>query len=316
MVAYPQVQILDVTGPLEVFARSSRWLCEHAGRRRPAYQVEVVAASRGPVLTSGGLQLLATRSFREMRSVDTLLVAGGIGYEDAAHDRQLLAWLRAKAGRVDRLGSVCTGALVLAAAGLLDGRRATTHWAYCDRLARAAPRTRIDPDALYVRSGRCYTSAGVTAGMDMALAMVEHDWGKATALAVARELVMFLKRPGGQSQFSQFLEAQQRDDAFGQLTLWMLEHLDADLSVGRLAQRCSMSERNFARLFARRVGVSPAGYVARIRVESARRRIEDGATRLKEVARQCGFGDEQRLRRAFLRQLGVTPQDYRQRFAR
>jgi transcriptional regulator GlxA family with amidase domain len=315
MLAYPQAQVLDITGPLEVFSRTSRWLRDHAGRRVPAYAVELVAARRGLIETSGGLRLLATRGYRELGRVETLLVAGGIGYEAAAQDEALLAWLRARVAGVPRVGSICTGALVLAAAGLLDGRSATTHWAYCDRLARSAPRTRVEPDALYVRSGRVYTSAGVTAGMDMALAMVEQDWGKATALAVARELVMFVKRPGGQSQFSTFLEAQLRDDRFGDLELWMLEHLEADLSVKRLARRCSMSERHFARLFTARIGRPPASHVARLRIEAARRRIEEGASRLKDVARECGFGDEQRLRRAFRRTVGVTPQEYRQRFA-
>ena len=315
MLAYPKAQILDITGPLEVFARTSRWLKDHTGRRVPAYAVELVAGRRGPLETSGGLRLIASRTYRELRLVDTLLVAGGIGYEAALTDAELLAWLRARAKVVRRIGSICTGALILARAGLLDGRSATTHWGYCDRLASNAPRTRVEPDALYVQSGRVYTSAGVTAGMDMALAMVEQDWGKATALAVARELVMFVKRPGGQSQFSHFLEAQQRDDRFGDLELWMLEHLDADLSVERLARRCSMSERHFARLFAARIGRPPANHVARLRIDAARRRIEEGATRMKDVARECGFGDEQKLRRAFRRSLGVTPQDYRQRFA-
>ncbi len=315
MLAYPLAQILDITGPLEVFARTSRWLKDHAGRRVPAYAVEMVARRRGPVETSGGLRLIATRAYRKLGRVDTLLVAGGIGYEAALADADLLDWLRGRAAVVPRVGSICTGALVLAAAGLLDGRAATTHWGYCDRLARASPRTRVEPDALYVQSGRIYTSAGVTAGMDMALAMVEQDWGKATALAVARELVMFVKRPGGQSQFSHHLEAQRRDDRFGDLELWMLEHLDADLSVEQLARRCSMSERHFARLFAARIGRPPAHHVARLRIDAARRRIEEGATRLKDVARECGFGDEQRLRRAFRRTMGVTPQEYRQRFA-
>ena len=315
MLAYPMAQVLDITGPLEVFARTSRWLGDHAGLRVPAYSVELVANRRGPLATSGGLQLVATRTYRELGRVDTLLVAGGIGYEAALADAELLAWLRARARLVRRVGSICTGALVLAGAGLLDGRSATTHWGYCDRLARSAPRTRVEPDALYVQSGRVYTSAGVTAGMDMALAMVEQDWGKATALAVARELVMFVKRPGGQSQFSHFLEAQQRDDQFGDLELWILEHLDADLSVEKLARRCNMSERHFARQFTARIGRPPAHHVARLRIDAARRRIEEGASRLKDVARQCGFGDEQGLRRAFRRSLGVTPQEYRQRFA-
>jgi transcriptional regulator GlxA family with amidase domain len=315
MLAYRHAQVLDITGPLEVFARTSRWLRDHAGGRVPAYAVELVAGRRGPLETSGGLRLIATRGYRELGRVDTLLVAGGIGYETALADPELLAWLRARAKSVRRIGSICTGALVLAGAGLLDGRSATTHWGYCDRLARTAPRTRVEPDALYVQSGHVYTSAGVTAGMDMALAMVEQDWGKATALAVARELVMFVKRPGGQSQFSHFLEAQSRDDRFGDLELWMLEHLDRDLSVEQLARRCSMSARHFARMFSARIGRPPAHHVAQLRIDAARRRIEEGATRLKDVARECGFGDEQRLRRAFRRTLGVTPQEYRDRFS-
>jgi transcriptional regulator GlxA family with amidase domain len=315
MLAYPQAQVLDITGPLEIFARTSRWLRDHRGARATAYEIELVAAEAGRIETSGGLELVAAHAYRDAGRADTLLIAGGIGYEAAIQDEKMLAWIRAQSRRVTRIGSICTGALVLAAAGLLDGKAATTHWAYCTRLASLAPAARIEADALYVRSGKLYTSAGVTAGMDMALAMVEADWGKAIALAVAQELVMFLKRPGGQSQFSRYLEAQKRDDRFGRLELWILEHLDADLSVDRLAARANLSPRHFAREFTARIGSTPAAFVERIRVEEARRRIEEGATHLKDVAKHCGFGDEQRLRRAFRRALGVTPQDYRSRFA-
>jgi transcriptional regulator GlxA family with amidase domain len=315
MLAYPQAQVLDITGPLEVFARTSRWLREHRAVRVAPYEIELVAPRAGPIETSGGLTLIATSHYRQARRADTLLIAGGIGYRAMLEDPPLLAWIRAQASRVRRLGSICTGAMLLAAAGLLEGRPATTHWAYCDKLRKLTPNARVEDDALYVRSGRLYTSAGVTAGMDMALAMVEDDWDKAVALAVAQELVMFLKRPGGQSQFSRHLEAQGHDDRFGRLELWMLEHLDADLSVERLAARTNLSTRHFARQFAAQVGTTPAAYVTRVRVEQARRRIEDGDVQLKDVARQCGFGDEQRLRRAFRRTLGVTPQEYRARFA-
>jgi transcriptional regulator GlxA family with amidase domain len=314
MLIFPDAQILDIAGPLEVFARTARWLRDHRNVEPLAYETDVVATSVGMIATSGGLRLGVERAYRSVRRVDTLLVAGGIGYAAPMSDPDLLAWLRRQAGRVERIGSICTGALVLAAAGLLDGKRATTHWAYCDRLAAAAPRARVEPDALYVRTGNVYTSAGVTAGMDMALAMVEQDWDKATALAVAQELVMFLKRPGGQSQFSRYLQAQQHDDELGRLELWVLENLDADLSVAVLARRANVSVRHFARRFAERFGTTPAAYVARARVEAARRRIEEGATRLKTVARQCGFADEQRMRRAFRRSLGVAPVDYRARF--
>jgi transcriptional regulator GlxA family with amidase domain len=314
MLGFTNAQVLDITGPLEVFSRTARWLADHRGVRAPAYETELVAARAGPVAMSNGLTLVAPRRYAEVSDADTLLVAGGIGWEAAATDRALLRWLVAQAGRVERLGSICNGAMILAAAGLLDGRPATTHWAYLDRLAKLAPKARVDRDALYVRSGHIYTSAGVTAGMDLALALVEQDYGKAVALAVAQELVLFLKRPGGQSQFSRHLEAEKRDDLFGELELWMLENPGRDLSVEALARRTSMSPRHFARLFVARLGTSPGAYVRRLRVEQARRRIEQGATRFKQLARECGFADEQALRRGFQAVVGITPAEYRTRF--
>ncbi|MGH8252032.1 MAG: GlxA family transcriptional regulator [Steroidobacteraceae bacterium] len=314
MLGFPQAQVLDITGPLEVFSRTSRWLADHRGRRTPAYRIELVAARRGPLEVSNGLRLLATHRYADAPRADTLLVAGGIGFEAAMQDRKLLRWIAAQAARVQRLGSICNGAMLLAAAGVLDGRAATTHWGYFDRLEKLAPRARIDRDALYVRSGNVYTSAGVTAGMDLALALVEQDHGKATALAVAQELVLYLKRPGGQSQFSRHLAAQKRDDLFGELELWMLDHPGEDLSVESLARRMNMSPRHLARLFVTRLGASPAAYVRRLRVEQARRRIEEGASRLKQVARDCGFADEQALRRSFQSFVGITPAEYRERF--
>jgi transcriptional regulator GlxA family with amidase domain len=316
MLAYPDAQILDITGPLEVFARTARWLQEHERVRYLAYEIQLLAARAGPVVTSGGLALIAESSYRHAKPADTLLIGGGLGYVAAMQDTAMLDWIRLQAQRVDRIGSICTGAMLLAAAGLLDGKSVTTHWAYCSRLAALAPRARVDPDALYVRTGRLYTSAGVTAGMDMALAIVEEDWGKTVSLAIAQELVMYLRRPGGQSQFSRHLQAEARDDRFGQLELWMLEHLDKNLSVEQLAAQANLSVRHFAREFTAHAGLSPGAYVMRIRVEEARRRIEAGAIQLKGVARDCGFSDEQSLRRAFRRLLGVTPQDYRQRFTR
>jgi transcriptional regulator GlxA family with amidase domain len=314
MLGFPQAQVLDITGPLEVFSRTARWLADHRGARAPAYVTELVAARAGPVTMSNGLQLVAARRYADVCDADTLLVAGGIGWEAAARDRAMLGWLAAQSRRVERLGSICNGAMLLAAAGLLDGRPATTHWAYLDRLAALAPKARVDRDALYVRAGNVYTSAGVTAGMDLELALVEQDHGKAVALAVAQELVLFLKRPGGQSQFSRHLEAQKRDDLFGELELWMLENPRADLSVEGLARRMSMSPRHFARQFRSRLGASPGAYVRRLRIEQARRRIEDGASRLKQVARDCGFADEQSLRRSFQELVGITPAEYRARF--
>src|SRR5688572_4169309 len=283
MLGFPQAQVLDITGPLEVFARTARWLAEHRGARAPAYVTEFVAARAGPVAMSNGLEVVATRRYADVHDADTLLVAGGIGWEAAVKDRRMLDWLAGQAKRVARLGSICNGAMLLAAAGLLDGRPATTHWAYLDRLAALAPRARVDRDALYVQTGNIYTSAGVTAGMDLALALVEQDHGKAVALAVALEL-------------------------------WMLENPRADLSVESLARRMNMSPRHFARQFRARLGASPGAYVRRQRVEQARRRIEEGASRLKRVARDCGFPDEQALRRSFQEFVGITPAEYRARF--
>jgi len=315
MVAYPDVQILDVTGPLEVFARTARWLTDQGRCREPAYTVELLASRRGIVATSSGLELVVRRSFTDVRGgIDTLLVAGGIGARRTPSG-QLVSWLRRIAPRVRRLGSVCTGAFLLAEAGLLDGRRATTHWAACQDLARRYPRVAVDADPIFVRDGRIYTSAGVTAGMDLALALVEEDHGREVAVAVARELVMFLKRPGGQSQFSAQLMAQAADrEPIRELQAWIGEHPGADLSVAALARRAAMSVRNFARVFNREVGMTPARYVERARVEAARRRLEESSIGVEAVATQCGFTSAEIMRRTFLRTVRVSPAEYRRRF--
>jgi len=317
MVVYPDVQILDVTGPLEVFARTARWLMDQRGRREPAYAVELLAARRGPVRSSSGLELVVRHSFMEVRgSIDTLLVAGGMGAHRATSDRALVRWLRRIAPRVRRLASVCTGAFLLAEAGLLDGRRATTHWGACRQLAERYTRVAVDPDPIFVRDGRVYTSAGVTAGMDLALALVEEDHGHEVALAVARELVMFLKRPGGQSQFSVALMAQSADrQPIRDLQGWIGEHPGAaDLSVAALARRAAMSGRNFARVFTREVGMTPARFVERARVEAARRRLEESSVGFEVVATESGFSSTEIMRRAFLRTVRVNPAEYRRRF--
>jgi transcriptional regulator GlxA family with amidase domain len=314
MLAYPDAQILDVTGPLEVFSRAARWMQDHGLRRDLAYRVEVVAPRAGAFATSSGVRLIAERSYREVTRADTLLVAGGRGQAAAREHAELLAWLTRMASRVPRFGSVCTGALILAACGLLEGRRATTHWAHLQELQQSIGNG-VCHDAIYTRDGNLYTSAGVTAGMDMALAMLEKDHGSAVALAVARELVMFLKRPGGQSQFSDHLAAQFSEDAgLRELQLWMLEHLDQDLSVPRLAERIAMSERSFARHFVNGVGMAPAHYVRHLRLNAARRKLEQTDLPLEQIARRCGFGTPETLRRSFIAALGVTPGAYRERF--
>jgi transcriptional regulator GlxA family with amidase domain len=315
MLGYRDAQVLDVTGPLEVFSRTSRWVCDKGLHRGDAYTIELVAERAGPMITSSGLQLVAARPYRRVTQADTLLVAGGIGCRRAMQDRALLQWLRRVGPKVARLGSVCTGSLILARAGLLENRSATTHWSYVAELRRVSSSIDVQADAIYVRDGNVYTSAGVTAGIDMALAIVEEDWGQPVALAVAQELVMFLKRPGGQSQFSSHLAAQFcEDDKLSELQLWILANLDNDLSIAILAERAAMSERNFARRFAESLGATPARYVAHVRLEAARRKLEEGDLRISQVAQHCGFGSAESLRRTFVDNLGVSPRDYRERF--
>jgi transcriptional regulator GlxA family with amidase domain len=316
IVAFPDVQVLDVTGPLEVFAATARWLAARRGCVEPVYTVEVVARRAGVLATSSGLRLVADRAFGTIRSgVDTLLVAGGRGTQGAMRDLTLLAWLRRMALRVRRLGSVCSGTFILAEAGLLAGRRVTTHWASCAALAARYPALRVDPDPIFVRDGHVITSAGVTAGMDLALALVDEDHGREVALEVARHLVLFLRRPGGQSQFSAALAAQTAErEPIRDLQAWVAEHPEADLSVPSLAAQAAMSPRNFARVFTRQVGMTPARYVEAIRVEAARRRLEETGDGVEGIAARCGFGSAESMRRAFLRVVRVSPHAYRGRF--
>ncbi|HJQ85461.1 MAG TPA: GlxA family transcriptional regulator [Candidatus Binatia bacterium] len=313
VVAYPGVQILDVTGPLEVFAIAARLA---ASSPPPTYVVEVLAAAAGPVRTQSGVRLVADRAWGAVaRGLDTLLVAGGDGTFAAMQDARLLAWLRRIAPRVRRLGSVCSGTFILAEAGLLDGRRATTHWSVTGLLAERYPKIRIEPDRIFVRDGDRYSSAGVTAGIDLALALVEEDLGRDVALQTARQLVVFLKRPGGQSQFSAQLAAQAAErEPIRDLQAWIAEHPDADCAVAALARRVAMSPRNFARVFTREVGVTPAHFVEATRVEAARRRLEESTDGVDTVAVRSGFGTAESMRRAFLRTLGVPPSAYRGRF--
>lgn len=315
MVVFPDVQILDVMGPLEVFGSASRLLAARANGPIEAYRVEVVATRAGTLRCSSGMRLVADRSLRSVRGVDTLLVAGGTGTAAALRDAELVRWVRGMAPRVRRLGSVCSGSFVLAEAGLLDGRRATTHWEWCATLAERYPAVTVASDPIFVRDGKIYTSAGVTAGMDLALALVEEDHGRELALEVARQLVMFLRRPGGQSQFSAQLAAQTADrEPLRDLQTWIGEHPEADLSVPALARRVAMSPRNFARVFTREVGMTPARFVESVRVEAARRRLEESASGVDSVAAACGFGTAESMRRAFLRIVRVPPAAYRHRF--
>lgn len=315
MLAYPDAQILDVTGPLEVFARAGRWLRDRGLSDGLAYEVEVVARAAGPLRTSSGLELMVRRScfVVEPGEVGTFLITGGIGYDRALEDPRIVPWLREVWRSAPRVGSICTGSLVAARAGLLTGP-ATTHWAYCDELAAAG--IEVSSDAIFVRSGRVYTSAGVTAGMDMALAMVEEDWGQPAALAVAQELVIYLKRPGGQSQFSRILETQMKESSrFQRLCLRIADDLDGDLSVPSLARLANLSVRHFSRRFAAEIGLPPALYVQQLRIEAARRKLESSQLSIKEIAAGCGFTSIEQMRRLFARRLGTSPSEYRERFA-
>ncbi len=318
MLAYPGIQVLDVMGPLEVFARTSRWLKDRGRRRDDAYSVEILGLKRGAFRASSGLRIHADRRFDEAGpGIDTLLIAGGLGAERYRSHPSLLRWIRRQSRSVRRLASVCTGAFLLAEAGLLEGRRATTHWAACAEFAERYPLVRLEPDTLYVREGSIYTSAGVTAGMDLALAMVEEDLGREVALAVARVLVMFLRRPGGQSQFSAQLAVQLAErEPLRDLQTWILEHPRHDLSAAALSRRVGMSPRNFARVFTREVGETPARFVTSVRVETARRLLEDTSQPLDTVCAASGFGNLESMRRAFLRYVKVAPGHYRLRFNR
>jgi transcriptional regulator GlxA family with amidase domain len=296
---------------LQVFA-SANELARQSGSD-PPYALHVVAPRPGPVETSAGLPLIAGKLPSAGRKLDTLIVAGGFGVHAAATDRRLLRWVTGRARQSRRTASVCTGAFLLAAADLLDGKRATTHWRHCAELARRYPSVHVENDPIFVRDGDVWTSAGVTAGIDLALAFVEADLGRAAALAVARQLVVFAKRPGGQAQFSAGL-ALAADPEFDALHEWMARNLHQDLSVPRLAARARMSERSFARNYLAATGTTPSRAVERLRVEAARDALGTTRRSIKDVARRCGFGTEETMRRSFLRTLAVAPRDYRQRF--
>ncbi|MER7931168.1 MULTISPECIES: DJ-1/PfpI family protein [unclassified Streptomyces] len=317
VVLFDGVQSLDVTGPVEVFTGAEV-------RTPGSYRIRTASLDGAPVRTSSGLTVVPDSALAAAPAAHTLLVPGGQGTRRP--DPALVDWLRVHGPRAERLVSVCTGAILLAAAGLLDGHRATTHWAYCDRLARDHPAVDVDPDPIYVRDGRVATSAGVTSGIDLALALVEEDLGRDVALVVARHLVVFLRRPGNQAQFSAQLAAQTaRREPLREVRLgapptlfrqWgrITEHPDDDLSVEALAARAALSPRHFARAFQAETGTTPGRYVDRVRLEHARRLLEDTGDGVEEVSRASGYGTPEAMRRAFLKALGTTPAEYRRRF--
>jgi transcriptional regulator GlxA family with amidase domain len=310
MVAMPCREIVEIGGALDIFHAANLYLPGNRG-----YVVDVVS----PVTTVcawGAFRLAADRSYRAVRGdIDTLIVTGIDGPDDARRDPDLLRWLARMAPRVRRLVGLCTGTFVLAEAGLLDGRRATTHWMDCDELARRFPRIAVQRDPIYVRDGSAYTSAGSTAGLDLVLALVEEDVGRRVALQVAQRMVFFLKRPGGQAQFSAQLSTQMAErQPLRELQAWIVDHPGADLSIDTLARRVSMSPRNFFRVFVHEVGMTPGRFVERVRVESARRLLEETSRGIPDIAFACGFGSPETMRLAFRRALGVNPKGYRSRF--
>jgi transcriptional regulator GlxA family with amidase domain len=316
IVLFDGVQALDVTGPLEVFDGANQWRARrHA---RDAYQIRTASLGGHMVRTSSGLHLAPDCDLRQIGPVgqtgpEMLIVPGGAGSRHG--DPELVGWLRVHGRRAQRLVSVCTGTFLLAEAGLLDERRVTTHWAYCAELAARYPTLTVDPDPIFVRDDHVVTSAGVTAGIDLALALVEEDLGRDVALDIARHLVVFLRRPGDQAQFSAQLAGQLADrKPLRDVQRWIADHPAADLSVPTLARLASLSARQFTRAFAAEVGMPPGRYVDRIRLETARRRLEDTADGVEETARSCGYGTPEAMRRAFVRALGVSPGEYRRRF--
>ena len=314
VLAYPSVKLLDVTGPIQVFASANAFMAQ-AGEAMP-YAIRIVAQGGDRVEASGGVELAVHPLSAVDAALDTLVIAGGEGVAAAATDTALIDWVRERAKQSRRTASVCTGAFLLAASGMLDGRRAVTHWAFCAELARRFPAIRVEPDRIFIQDGPVWTSAGVTSGIDLALALVEEDLGRAAALAVARYLVVFLKRPGGQAQFSEFLSLQTTDERFGALHDWISNHLGGDLSLPVLARQAGMSERSFSRHYEEATGQTPARAIERLRVQGARHLLSETRLPVKRISQRCGFGSEETMRRSFLRLLDTTPQDYRARFSR
>jgi transcriptional regulator GlxA family with amidase domain len=324
VLAFENAQLLDVAGPVQTFASANEMACGTRGApsHGAPYRIVVVSRRGGTIRTSSGLPLLTQPIAKAAGGarIDTLILPGGAGVHDAASDKRTIDWIRRQVSGARRIASVCTGAFLLAEAGVLSGLRATTHWKFCSRLQQEYPDIAVDPDPIYMRNGRIWTSAGVTSGIDLSLALVQEDLGRKVAMQVARHLVVFLNRPGGQSQFSAALEAQataadgNAPNAFAPLHGWIAENIAGDLRVERLAEQAGMSPRTFARVYAATMGLTPARMVEKIRVEAVRRILEETDVPIKRIVAMCGFRQEERLRCAFARQVGTTPAEYRQRF--
>ncbi|WP_445360803.1 GlxA family transcriptional regulator [Microbulbifer sp. EKSA005] len=315
MVVCPGATSLDITGPLEVFALANDQLRKQGRSNQDFYDIQLVGLESGPVTTSTGVKVFIDLPFHEAEGIHTLLVSGmpPDSCQRACANSSVLKWLAEQQKKVARIGSICSGALMLANAGILNGRRATTHWADVPEL-QGFSQVEVDPDAIFVRDGNVYTSAGITAGIDLALSMIEEDHGRGLALNLARILVLYLKRDGGQQQFSVRLENQINSDRFATLIEWMYQNIKKPLTVERLAQEAAMSPRNFARSFVRELGVTPARFLEQIRVERACQLFSEQNQSQDKVAKLCGFQSQEQLRRAFKKHKGILPSEYRKRF--
>jgi transcriptional regulator GlxA family with amidase domain len=310
ILAFDNAQLLDITGPLQVFTSANE-----AAREldQPKPYEAIVVAENPQTRTSSGLALMTAPLGSSDIPLDTLIIAGGWGVNKACENLGLIEWVRRRAANARRIASVCSGAFLLAEAGLLDGRRAATHWNRCEEFAKRFPQVKLEPDPIFVQDGQIWSSAGVTAGIDLSLALVEADLGRSLALSVARELVVFLKRPGGQAQFSAALRLQESGQRFDRLHGWIMDNLRADLSLPTLAEQANMSARSFSRHYLKATGRTPARAVEEIRIEAARRLLEEGLS-VHQARMRCGFASEETMRRNFMRKFGTTPQAFRDHF--
>ncbi len=316
IVAYEGMETLDLTGPLDVLTLTSYGLQQTGATDENVYPHKVLAKKPGPVSAYNGLKIYADCAYSDVHdNLDTLIIPGAPDVNCVLSDPLLQDWVRTMAPKVRRIVSVCTGAFLLAESGLLDGRCATTHWAYCDRLSTDYPSVQVEADRIFLQNDFIWTSGGITSGIDLALALVEEDWGREVALSTAQYMVMYLKRPGGQTQFSAYLikESTNHPD-LRSLLMWIMEHPAEDLRVEALAERMAMSPRNFARIFHAETGLTPAKFIEKVRVDSARQYLGDANVRIETAGIKAGFGDSEQMRKAFIRNLGITPTEYRARF--
>lgn len=310
-VIYPGTLGLDITGPLEVFHTASS-VVSNKSYEKQGYRTRFVAVEKGPIRLSSGLEIVADGSFDEKEHADILLIPGGTNIDNVINNQEFMNYIRERSKKVTRIISVCKGAFILAAAGLLEGKEATTHWMSVGQLTQAYPGVKVKPDAIYTHDGNIYTSAGVTAGIDLALAVVEEDFGESVAMNVSKILVLYYRRPGSQSQFSAWLKAQEAaGKSFSKLHHWLVRNLDKRITVEQMAEYTIMSDRNFVRVFKQKTGMTPTKYLEILRLDRAREIMAAGDESLERIAIMCGFGLEERLRRAFLRHFGETPSQYR-----